>query len=99
MKLAVEVKKRSSCCKRSVGAILVSQDNNVLSTGYNGPPYGIKDCIDGGCNRCNVTIEQGKDILECRCVHAEDHCISSVGGMRIRELGGTTLYTTLFPCK
>ncbi|KNZ50936.1 hypothetical protein VP01_416g11 [Puccinia sorghi] len=44
---------RSNCMKRRVGAVLVSLDKRVLSTGYNGTPRGMLNCNEGGCSRCN----------------------------------------------
>ncbi|SNX84998.1 related to DCD1 - deoxycytidylate deaminase [Melanopsichium pennsylvanicum] len=47
---------RSNCMKRRVGAVLVSS-NRILSTGYNGTPSGLRNCNQGGCSRCNNTLE------------------------------------------
>ena len=51
MNISIEVSKRSNCLKRNVGAIIV-KDNKILSTGYNGTPSGMMNCLDGGCKRC-----------------------------------------------
>lgn len=52
MRLAEVVSSRSNCMKRAVGALIV-QDNRIVSTGYNGTPFGFRNCSDGGCERCN----------------------------------------------
>jgi len=44
MHLVFEVGKLSTCYKRSVGAIIVSPDYRILSTGYNGTPSGMIEC-------------------------------------------------------
>ncbi|KAL4496959.1 hypothetical protein ABPG72_002115 [Tetrahymena utriculariae] len=98
MRLAVEVKKRSNCNKRSVGAILISKEKRILSTGYNGTPLLMKDCFYGGCERCNNNTEQGKGLDQCWCIHAEENCLLDIGARTCKQLEGT-LYTTLFPCK
>lgn len=40
MRLAILVSKRANCMKRSIGAILVS-NKRIVSTGYNGTPFGF----------------------------------------------------------
>jgi deoxycytidylate deaminase len=34
-----------------VGAIIV-KENRIISTGYNGTPEVVTNCLDGGCVRC-----------------------------------------------
>ena len=68
MNIAIEVSKRSNCLKRNVGAIIV-KDNKILSTGYNGTPSGMMNCLDGGCKRC-LSGESG-NLDQCFCIHAE----------------------------
>ena len=41
--LAKMTSMRSSDKHRKVGSVIVSQDNRILSTGYNGTPIGIKE--------------------------------------------------------
>ena len=53
MKVAFELKNRSNCMKRSVGALL-TKNNRIIATGYNGTPRGLKNCHEGGCLRCNT---------------------------------------------
>lgn len=81
---------RSNCMKRRVGAVLV-RNNRVLSTGYNGTPRGLKNCAEGGCNRCNGGAAGGTALDECLCLHAEENALLECG----RERGGaegTVLY-------
>lgn len=43
---------RGDCTRRQVGAVLVDQQNRIVSTGYNGAPPGKKGCLsDGACPR------------------------------------------------
>lgn len=53
MRLAFLAARRSNCMKRRVGAIVV-RDNRVVSTGYNGTPRSLTNCMEGGCPRCNA---------------------------------------------
>ncbi|EAS07764.2 cytidine and deoxycytidylate deaminase zinc-binding region protein (macronuclear) [Tetrahymena thermophila SB210] len=98
MRLAVEVKKRSNCNKRSVGAILISKEKRILSTGYNGTPLRMKDCFYGGCERCNQNTAQGQGLDQCWCIHAEENCLLDIGVRESKQFE-PTMYTTLFPCR
>lgn len=51
MGIAIAVRKRANCLGRKVGAVLV-KENRIISTGYNGTPDDVKNCLDGGCVRC-----------------------------------------------
>lgn len=55
--------------KSSVGAVIVNDNNRVVSTGYNGTPRGLKSCFKEGCRRCNQNEKKGLD--ECLCLHGE----------------------------
>ena len=49
--IAQTVSERSTCLRRHYGAIIV-QNDEIVSTGYNGAPRGRKNCIDlGYCTR------------------------------------------------
>jgi len=87
---------RSNCLSRHVGACIV-KDRQIVSTGYNGTPKGIKNCNEGGCPRCWSGAESGTRLDECLCVHAEENAIvqAACNGIRIQ---GATLYTTFCPC-
>ena len=43
--LCVEVSKKSKCLSRKIGAV-ITKDDIVISTGYNGPPKGVVHCDD-----------------------------------------------------
>ncbi len=99
--IAKLVASRSSCSSRQVGAVIV-KDKMIVSTGYNGTPRGIKNCDEGGCKRCedkkNGKINSGERLDECVCVHAEENALlqAAYNGVSIK---GSTLYTSLCPCK
>lgn len=99
MDVAHSVKERADCIRRQVGAILV-KDKQIISTGYNGTPRGIKNCSEGGCERCQADENEhprGKDLDKCVCSHAEENTIvqAALHGMATE---GATLYTTNSPC-
>jgi dCMP deaminase len=41
--LCIEVATASQCLSRKIGSVLV-KDNSIVSTGYNGPPRGVRTC-------------------------------------------------------
>ena len=43
LRIAKTVSENSKCLSRKIGAVLV-KDNSIISTGYNGPPRGVKHC-------------------------------------------------------
>ena len=51
MGIAFAVRGRANCTGNRVGAVIVRHDR-VISTGYNGVPSGMKNCLEGGCLRC-----------------------------------------------
>lgn len=90
------VKKRSSCLRRHVAAVIV-KDNHILATGYNGTPSGIEHCESRGCLRARLGIPSGQRHEMCRGVHAEQNAIvqAAVNGVSIK---GATIYITDSPC-
>lgn len=96
MNVAHAVKGRANCTRRQVGAILV-KDKQIISTGYNGTPRGLKNCEEGGCERCNSDIPSGKDLDKCSCSHAEENAIVQAARHGIHT-EGATMYTTLTSC-
>ncbi|MEJ2723217.1 MAG: cytidine/deoxycytidylate deaminase family protein [Deltaproteobacteria bacterium] len=96
MAIAEMVAKRSTCLRRSVGAILV-KDKRILATGYNGAPAGLKHCEEVGCLRESSSIPSGQRHELCRGLHAEQNVIiqAAYHGISIK---GATLYCTNKPC-
>ncbi len=96
MNIAYETARRSNCCRRQIGAILV-RDRRIVSTGYNGTPLGVKNCFDGGCARCSSDVASGQAYDTCICVHAEQNAIVLAARNGI-STDNSVLYTTLRPC-
>jgi len=96
MNMAKVAATRSNCSRRHVGAVIV-QDKQVISTGYNGTPRGIKNCNEGGCPRCASDAKSGENLGQCICSHAEENSIvqAAYHGVSVK---GSTLYTTYCPC-
>lgn len=87
---------RSTCMRRSVGAILV-KDKRILATGYNGAPSGLRHCAEVGCLRADTDVPSGERHELCRGLHAEQNAIiqAAYHGISIR---GATLFCTNKPC-
>jgi dCMP deaminase len=96
MAITVLVSKRSTCTRRSVGAVIV-KDKRILSTGYNGAPSGIEHCSEVGCLREKLNVPSGEKHELCRGIHAEQNAIiqAAFHGVSIK---GSTLYCTNQPC-
>jgi dCMP deaminase len=87
---------RSTCIRRSVGAVLV-KDKRILATGYNGAPAGLKHCEEVGCLRENSSIPSGTRHELCRGLHAEQNVIVQAAFHGI-PIQGASLYCTNKPC-
>ena len=73
--IAESVLNRGSCRRRNFGAIIVNNDQ-IISTGYNGAPRGRKNCVDLDiCIREKYSIPRGERYEFCRSVHAEANAI------------------------
>ena len=64
MEMAEVARKRSTCLRRAVGAIIV-KDNRILATGYNGVPSGIEHCSVRGCQREALGVSIDNATLYC----------------------------------
>ena len=92
MEICRVLRKRSTCVRGKVGAILV-KDRRIIATGYNGSPPGAPHCTELGCD-----VRENSHELGCqRTLHAEANviafCARHAGGAE-----GSTLYCTHGPC-
>ena len=83
---------RSKDPNTQVGACIVSDDNRILSIGYNGAPNNFNDDLFPW-NRDGNPIET-KYMYVC---HAEANAINNYLGSR-KDLRGSRIYVDLFPC-
>lgn len=72
-----------------VGAVIVSKDNVILSTGFNGMARGVYDDEE------TLADKDEKRKIIC---HAEGNAISNAARVGGRSLEGATIYVTKFPC-
>jgi dCMP deaminase len=106
--IAKEVARRSTCFRRSIGAIIV-RDDQIISTGYVGAPRKTKSSHEHGfCLRDRLGIPHGERYELCRSVHAEQNAIINAARAGVSLLGGNmyifgTVYSedkpiNAFPC-
>ena len=88
MGIALLAARRSKDPSTQVGACIVSRDNIIISTGYNGMPKGCSD-DDFPWDR------EGDDTKYPYVVHAELNAVLNANG---RDLRGSRIYVALFPC-
>jgi dCMP deaminase len=96
MDIAELVSRRSTCLRRSVGAVAV-KDKRILATGYNGAPSGIPHCLDVGCLREQEGVASGERHELCRGIHAEQNVIIQAARHGV-SIEGAALYCTNLPC-
>ncbi len=83
------VSRRATCLRRKYGAV-IAKENTIVSTGYNGAPRGMKDCLDiGRCTRKELEIPHGERYELCHSVHAEANAIIRASA---EELRGAVIY-------
>ncbi len=91
MAVALLAAERSKDPNTQVGACIVDTDNRIVSTGYNGFPYGCSDDE-------YPWSREGEDAASTKygyVVHAELNAILNARG---RNVAGTRIYVALFPC-
>jgi dCMP deaminase len=89
MGIAELAARRSTCFRGNVGAVIISNNRDPVSIGYNGPPSGEPHCQGNGCSL-------GPTGGCVRSVHAE---INALDRMELRVgQGPFDLYVTSNPC-
>ena len=82
---------RSKDPNTQVGCCIVSQDNKILSMGYNGLPTGCSDDVF-------PWDREGEDPLETKYVYTVHSELNAILNYRGGSLEGAKLYVSLFPC-
>jgi dCMP deaminase len=86
--IAREVARRSTCFRRSIGALIV-RDDQIISTGYAGAPRKTRDSLEHGyCLRDRLQIPHGQRYELCRSVHAEQNAIINAARSGVSLLHG-----------
>ncbi len=86
--IAKATAERGVCFRRYSGAIIVRNDQ-IVSTGYTGPPRKTTDCFQrGSCLRTDLGIPSGQRYELCRSVHAEQNAIINAARAGTNLFGG-----------
>lgn len=92
MRICHAVAARATCRHREQGAVIVKK-KRIISTGYNGAPPGVKDCLERGyCSKA-----EGLPCLA-ESLHGESNAIITAAKEGI-SVDGTTLYCVFSPCR
>ena len=81
---------RSKDPNTQVGACIVSEDNKILSMGYNGFPI--------GCSDDEFPWEREGEMLETKYAFVTHSELNAILNYRGGSLSGAKLYVSLFPC-
>lgn len=81
---------RSKDPNTQVGACIVSEDNKILSMGYNGFPM--------GCHDDEFPWERDGDMLNTKYAFVTHSELNAILNYRGGSLAGAKLYVSLFPC-
>jgi dCMP deaminase len=111
MNTALALAERSTCPRKAVGAV-ITRNNRILATGYNGSPPGTPHCLDIGCmvefckecggsgglqQRCPNCNGTGVSSGCKRTIHAELNAIIQCALHGVSPEGGL-IYVTTRPC-
>ncbi len=94
-RIVEQIALRSTCTRRQIGAIIVNERHQIVSTGFNGVMRKANHCDEIGCIKDENNIESGMGHGICPAVHAEQNALLQAG----KESEGCTLYVNAFPCK
>lgn len=103
--IARAVAARADCRRTQHGAVIVSPQRRIVSTGYNGAPAGEVGCLDGACPR-GMLPKSGLPSLTggyddptspgyCISIHAEANAIAYASRS---DTDGATIFITGEPC-
>lgn len=81
---------RSKDPNTQVGACIVSQDNKILSMGYNGFPI--------GCSDDDFPWQREGEPMDTKYLYTTHSELNAILNYRGGSLDGAKLYVTLFPC-
>jgi dCMP deaminase len=97
MEMADAISRRSRCSRAQIGAVVVSKDQRISSTGYNGPAATLDvegNCIDW-CPRAQGLVPLDNMYDTCPSIHAEANALLYVDRSRVE---GGTIYITDVAC-
>ena len=92
MSVAIAAQRRSKDPNTQVGACIASTNHRILSVGYNGTPSALNDDFFPWGTSDDPLQDKHNYV-----VHAEANAVLNYRGS-LKDLEGSTVYVTLFPC-
>lgn len=78
--VAKEISRSSTCLRAQTGAVIIDEQNHIISTGYSGAASGFTDCLERGfCKRQDLGCASGEGYEYCYSVHAEENAMLQAG--------------------
>ena len=98
MKIAYDIAELSYAERRKVGCIIVKDDDQIISFGYNGTPHRF----DNSCETLNYpenysSDDEGYQVTRPEVLHAESNAIAKLAKSTLSSKGAK-LYITMSPC-
>ena len=94
MKIAYDIAELSYAERRKVGCIIVKDDDQIISFGYNGTPHHF----DNSCEELEYGQNgKGYEVTKLEVLHAESNAIAKLAKSTISSKGAK-LYITMSPC-
>lgn len=90
MNMAENIALLSRAVRKKVGCILIDENDNIISYGFNGTPKGSD-------NNCEDIDENGNLVTKSTVLHAESNAITKVAKSNSSSTN-STMYVTLMPC-
>jgi len=90
MGVAILAGMRSKDPSSQVGCCIVSEENKILSMGYNGLPI--------GCSDDDFPWEREGDMLDTKYAYVTHSELNAILNYRGGSLAGSRIYVSLFPC-
>jgi len=97
MQVADAISHRSRCSRAQIGGVVVSKDQRISSTGYNGPAslFPTEDECMSWCPRAQGLTTLDNTYDSCPSIHAEANALLYVDRSRVE---GGTIYITDAAC-
>lgn len=92
LRMAFDLSELATCARRKAGCLMVAENGEVLSHGFNGVGSGVEHCTDSPCPGAGLPSGTGLD--KCEAIHAEQNALRF-----LKEHNRVhTVYVTASPC-
>ena len=92
MAVAHQIATLSTCPRRAVGCVILSDLGHVLATGFNGVPSGVTSCFVDDCGASSAPTRDS--LAACLAIHAEQNALMQLRTPR----EASEIIVTASPC-